>query len=194
MTRRRRLSEEERREQLIELAIDLFGRSSFDDVSIDDVAGRAGISKGLMYHYFRSKRDLYVAAVQRAADQLLDALEPPADLPTQVRLVQGFDAYLDYVEQSPQAYVSLVRGGVGVDAEVAEIIEQARTRIAGIILDGLGFGQPTVLQRLAVRGWLAASEQTCLTWLAERPFSRERLVSFLMAALLAIVSAVGEEA
>lgn len=189
----RRMTEEARREQLVELAIGLFARESYDEVTIDAVAEAAGISKGLMYHYFGSKRDLYVAAVRRAADALLEAIDVPEHLPPEQRLRAGFEAYLDYVERSPEAYVSLVRGGVGVDAEVSTVIEEARERIATLILSGLGHDRPKVLERLAVRAWLAASEQTCLTWLKERPISRERLVGFLLSALLALVAAGSEE-
>ena len=68
--RRVRLSTDARREQLVALGIDIFSERPFDEVSIDDIAAAAGISKGLLYHYFPSKRDFYVAVVRHSADEM----------------------------------------------------------------------------------------------------------------------------
>ena len=71
---RSRLAVDERRAQLLELGLRLFGTRPYDEVSIDDIAADAGVSKGLLYHYFGSKRAFYVATVQHAAAVLLEAL------------------------------------------------------------------------------------------------------------------------
>ena len=77
---RARFSVDERRAQLLELGLRLFGDRSYDDVSIDDIAREAGVSKGLLYHYFGSKRVFYAACVEHAAASLL--LANGADLRT----------------------------------------------------------------------------------------------------------------
>src|SRR5687768_17791719 len=80
---RLRLETDERRKQLVELGLEWFGAKAYDEVSIDDIAEAAGISKGLLYHYFPTKRAFYTACVGEAAAQLLDAItsaaKPEAD-------------------------------------------------------------------------------------------------------------------
>ena len=68
--RRARLSTDARRQQLVALGGEMFSERPFDDVSIDDIAAAAGISKGLLYHYFPSKRDFYIAVVRHSADEM----------------------------------------------------------------------------------------------------------------------------
>src|ERR1043166_5940608 len=80
--RRIRLETDERRAQLLALARKAFSDRSYDEVSIDDLAREARISKGLLYHYFPTKRDLYVAGLREIADELVDAvIAVPQDLP-----------------------------------------------------------------------------------------------------------------
>src|SRR5690242_4164925 len=66
-----RLDVDERRAQLVALGLAEFGTRTYDDVSIDLIAQAAGISKGLLYHYFPTKRAFYVACVREAAARLL---------------------------------------------------------------------------------------------------------------------------
>ena len=69
---RARLDVDARRRQLLALGTALFGSRPYDEVSIDEVARTAGISKGLLYHYFPTKRDFYVATVREAAAELVE--------------------------------------------------------------------------------------------------------------------------
>src|ERR1700679_3746375 len=94
---RARLEVDERRAQLVRLGIDLFAARSYDEVSIDELARAAGVSKGLLYHYFPTQRDFYIATVNDAARQLLALTETSPALPPVERLRASLDAYLDYV-------------------------------------------------------------------------------------------------
>ncbi len=78
---RRRMGVEERRQQLIGVALDLFSRRSPDEVSIDEIASAAGISRPLVYHYFPGKLSLYEAALQRASDDLAGRFVEPREGP-----------------------------------------------------------------------------------------------------------------
>ncbi len=75
-TSRARLSLDERRQQLLDLGLELFSQRPFEDISVEDIADAAGISRGLLYHYFPSKRDFYVAVVRVAAAELRALIEP----------------------------------------------------------------------------------------------------------------------
>src|SRR5580700_10583130 len=106
--------------------MELFSERTYDEVSIDELAAAAGISKGLLYHYFPTKRDFYVATVREAASRLLERTSKPVAGTPLERLSAGLDEYLDYVEAHAKPYAALLRGGVGVDAEVARIVDDTR--------------------------------------------------------------------
>ena len=108
MARRRCLSLDERRGQLLSLAQSAFATSSYDDVSIDNLAHAAGVSKGLFYHYFPSKRELYLASVRDVAEQLLSRIVPDPELGPFEQAFRGVDAYLSYVRDNADAYLSLM--------------------------------------------------------------------------------------
>src|SRR5690348_11144513 len=160
--RRVRLETDARRAQLLALARRAFSDRAYDDVSIDDLAREAKISKGLLYHYFPTKRDLYVAALREIADELVQRVTSiPMDQPPVERVRAGLDAYLDHVAQHSRAFVALMRGGIGSDPEVAQVIESVRARLAGRFLEGAPFASllaGNVRFEVAVRGWIGFVE------------------------------------
>jgi AcrR family transcriptional regulator len=185
-----RLSTDARREQLVALGGEMFSERPFDEVSIDDIAAAAGISKGLLYHYFPSKRDFYVAVVRHSADEMQVVTETDPDLPPLERLSAGLDRYLEYVETHARGYATVLRAGIGSDPEVAAIVEDVRAAMAGRILDDLPVkGQPPPGLRIAVRGWVGFAEAASLEWLERREVSRDELRDLLTQALTGAVGA-----
>ncbi len=188
--RRARLSTDARREQLVALGVEIFSERPFDEVSIDDIAAAAGISKGLLYHYFPSKRDFYVAVVRHSADQMQAVTETDPELDPLERLSTGLDRYLEYVETHARGYATVLRAGIGSDREVAAIVEEVRASMAGRILDDVaGDGEPSPAVRIAVRGWVGFAEAASLDWLERRDLSREDLRDLLIKALTGAVGA-----
>ena len=179
---RKRLDVDERKTQLIAIAIRAFSERAYDEVSIDDIAREAGISKGLLYHYFPTKRDFYVAALRQSASDLLAQTETPADAPPEERVRIGLETYLDFVEQRGAAYLALTRGGIGSDPEVFAILEGARTAFLTRILEALPHPPPPLL-RAMLRGWIGLVEATSAEWIARRDVTRADLVPRLGALL-----------
>ena len=164
-----RLDVDERRTQLIELGLEHFSQRAYDDVSIDAIAEAAGISKGLLYHYYPTKRAYYAATVREAASRLIDSTGTDEDAPPLVRLHAGLDAYLGYVRTHATAYATLMRSGVGVDPEIARIVDETRGRFVERLTAGLVQGQlpsdlGSPLIRLALRGWVGFVEAASLGW------------------------------
>lgn len=180
---RARLQVDERRAQLLELGLRLFAERSYDEVSIDDIAREAGVSKGLLYHYFGGKRDFYVACVREAASQLLALTTPDTSMPEADRARAGLDAYLQFAEQHAGAYTALMQSGIGHDPEVLAILEDARARIVLRMLEGMGLAEPRPAFRLAARAWVGQVEAACLDWLERRDVPRESLVRLLLGGL-----------
>jgi AcrR family transcriptional regulator len=195
--RRVRLDNDERRAQLLTLARAAFSDRSYDDVSIDDLAREAKISKGLLYHYFPTKRDLYVAGLREIAEELVTKLTSvPNDLPPADRVRVSIDAYLDFVTQHSRAYVSLLRGGIGSDPEVAAVVSGVRKRLAESFLDGSPL-QPMLAGKAAfetaVRGWLGFVEHASIDWLETNRMPREQLRDLMSEVLLAIMRVVAPQ-
>jgi AcrR family transcriptional regulator len=183
---KRRLGVDERRAELLELGLELFAAASYETLSIDAIARAAGISKGLLYHYFPSKRDYYVATVRVAAERLLEATATATaadDLAPTELLLRGLDAYLDFVERHGEAYATLLRSGIGSDPEVVEIVERTRGAFAHQLRERLRL-EDAPLTRLALRGWVGFVEVTSLDWRAGREIERPRLRRLLARALL----------
>ncbi len=176
---RARLDVDERRAQLLALGLAMFSERSYDEVSIDDLARAAGVSKGLLYHYFPTKRDLYVAAIGEAARHLLDVTTSDTGGAPEERLRRGLSTYLDFVELHGKAYVALMRGGIGSDPEVAAILEATRRTFAAHILEHVPRENMVPLLQTAVRGWIGFVEATSLDWAAQRTVPRDELVELL---------------
>src|SRR5688500_17285811 len=74
--KRQRVSVDARRDQLVQVGVELIATRSWDTLTMKQIATAAAISKPLLYHYFSTKNDLYVAAMRSAAAQLLEVTRP----------------------------------------------------------------------------------------------------------------------
>ena len=115
---RRRMGVEERRQQLIGVALELFSRRSPDEVSIDEIASAAGISRPLVYHYFPGKLSLYEAALKRASDDLAGRFVEPHEGPLGARLLRVMRRFFDFVDDHGPGFAALMRGGPRSAGEV----------------------------------------------------------------------------
>lgn len=195
--RRIRLDNDERRAQLLALARKAFSDRSYDDVSIDDLAREAKISKGLLYHYYATKRDLYVAGLREIADELVEkTINIPRDLAPIDRVRAGVDAYLEHISQHARAYVSLMRGGIGSDPEVATVVEDVRKRMSDGFLEQTPFAAmlaKDVRFQVSVRGWIGFVEGATIDWCANPRMTREEMRELLTQILFSIMQVVGPQ-
>jgi AcrR family transcriptional regulator len=188
---RTRLTPDQRRTQLIELGVSLLATRSLDELTIDVLAEEAGISRGLLYHYFGNKQDFREAVVRRAVGDLVEQTAPPEGGEPLERLLASVAAYVDYVVANYQGYVSIVRGAAGGNETLRRIYEETRAALTDRIFTEDAQGEiipDTPAARLMVRGWSAMGEEMVLTWVADpRGVSREQLLESLAASLPALV-------
>ncbi|MFD5282941.1 TetR/AcrR family transcriptional regulator [Streptomyces rubrogriseus] len=194
---RRRMGVEERRQQLIGVALDLFSRRSPDEVSIDEIASAAGISRPLVYHYFPGKLSLYEAALQRASDDLADRFVEPRQGPLGARLLRVMGRYFDFVDEHGPGFSALMRGGPAVGSTTTNaLVDSVRQAAYVQILSHLDVTEPPARLELVVRSWISLAESTALLWLDGRRIPRAELEAQLVhdfAALMAVSAAYDEE-
>ncbi|MEY7976128.1 TetR/AcrR family transcriptional regulator [Streptomyces pilosus] len=165
----RRLSVEERRSQLLEAALSLFAHHAPEDVSLDDVAEAAGVSRPLVYRYFPGgKQQLYEAALMSAADELRTCFDEPHQGPLLPRLSRAVDRYLAFVDQHDAGFSALLQGGSVVEtSRTTAIVDGVRRAAAEHVLSHLGVTEPGPRLRMTIRMWITAVEAASLIWLDE---------------------------
>jgi AcrR family transcriptional regulator len=201
---RRRLSTDERREQLLSAGGELLGRRPYDEVSIEEIAAAAGISKGLLYHYFPTKKDFLLAALERGQGELAELTAPDPDLPPAKQLSASLDRFLDFVEEHEAAYTAIFRSRGGGDPEIQAVLEAGRQQRMDAVIESLADWEaaPASVERTptletAVQGWFFFVEGAVLRWLEHRDIERDELRELLGLALigsLQAVEAVGRQA
>ncbi|WP_037607785.1 TetR/AcrR family transcriptional regulator [Streptacidiphilus rugosus] len=165
----RRLPVEQRREQLIAVALELFSRHAPEEVSLDEVAAAAGASRPLVYRYFPGgKQQLYEAALRTAADELSSRfIEPSEGTPTE-RLAHVLDRYFSFVSEHAAGYGALLRGGSAVETQrTTAMVDEVRRAAFASIVEHLEVDAPGPRLGLLIRSWVAVVEAAALTWLDE---------------------------
>ncbi len=179
------MDKEDRREQLIALGLKAFASQPYDALSIDALAQAAGISKGLLYHYFPTKRDYYVATVREAARVLRRETMAPDSVPPLERLDRGLHAYLAFAERHGAAYLALMRGGGGADRDISRVLDETREELLGRVLSDAPAAHGEL--RLRLRGWIAFVETTAIEWLEHHKPDRDALVALWKRLFFALV-------
>jgi AcrR family transcriptional regulator len=192
---RRRLSTEERREQLLSVGARLFSESPYDEVRIEQVAEIAGVSRGLLYHYFPTKRDFFAAVVERESERMLRLTAAVPGTPVREQLSAGLDTFLAYVEAHAHGFRAFHRADAAGDQAVRKVYQRALAAQERQILAALdadpdvpGGIEDRPELRIAVRGWLAFTTAVCLEWLRGSELTREQLRDLCARALLGAIA------
>jgi AcrR family transcriptional regulator len=186
----RRLDVDERRQQLLERGAELFTSYPYEELSMSKIAAEAGISKGLLYHYFPSKQAYFEATLGAWAEQLRERTEPDPGLPPVEQLKGSLDAFLELIEENAGAYRNLMQNATGV-AEIRDLIEAVRRATAERILAGIYPQGAPAKARIAVSGWLWFMDGACLNWIEHRDVKREELRDLLLGVLMGALVATG---
>ncbi|MFF3344050.1 TetR/AcrR family transcriptional regulator [Streptomyces sp. NPDC002779] len=190
----RRLSVEERRSQLLAAALSLFAHRAPEEVSLDDVAEAAGVSRPLVYRYFPGgKQQLYEAALRSAAEELEQCFDEPREGPLLSRLGRALDRYLAFVDQHDAGFSALLQGGSVVEtSRTTAIVDGVRRAAAQHILSHLRVTAPGVRLRTTVKVWITAVEAASLLWLDEdKQIPLDEMRDWLVDQFVAVLSVTG---
>jgi AcrR family transcriptional regulator len=194
MAKRTRLDTDTRRAQLIEIGLRHFGRRAFGDVSMDEVAREAGVSHGLVYHYFPDKRRFYMEVLRDVGDRLASIAHPDPALSPREQLYAGLRAHVDFAADFPDAYRALASGGNGADPKLSQLVERARWKGLRPIMRALGIEEPSPRLRIALRGWSSFNDGAVIEWLRRRDLERGELVDVMARTMLAVLDVAGVDA
>jgi AcrR family transcriptional regulator len=168
----------------------MFAERPFSDVWIEEVAEQAGVSRGLVYHYFPNKRDFYSAIVKHGIDDAIRVTTPDESLPPLQRLRASIDHFLDYVEANENAVRSVHRGQHSVDEEIRDVIRAGRDAQAERIVSFLiPDEEPSSTLLLALEGWMNFNNAVMFDWLDTRAITRDELLDLMTGALGGILIA-----
>ena len=183
-----RLQVDERRRQLLDAGAALFADQAYEEISMRDIAKAAGVSKPLLYHYFRSKTELFKAAVAEHAAELEAAIAPSGEAGALEELARSLDNYLAWIEENARAWAKLMQSAAALP-EARELIEAFRRRTMEMVLSRLtGTRKPRPMLRAAITGWLGYMDAVILDWTETNDIPREKLRDLLVATLAAALA------
>lgn len=183
-TPRKRLSPDERRTQLLDIGSRLFADRPYDDVWIEEVADLAGVSRGLMYHYFASKRDFFAEIMKVESARILEITSPDTSLPVTEQVAAGLDAYIRYAASHEHGVRAINRGAMLGDSEIQAILtvelDVQQERILAALPAEVREDDVT---RTALRGWVSFVRAVCMDWLDRKTITEDEVRDLCLRAL-----------
>lgn len=193
----RRLEPDARKEQIFDCAAELFGQRPYAEVSTSDIAAEAGVARGLINHYFGTKRELYLAVIRRALTVPHFAVEilPEGTLEQRVDAAVGW--FLDMVSRQENLWLAAIAPeGIGRDLAVEQILEEADRESADRVLEAVGIAADDPCHselNALVRAYGGMVKAAGREWLVRGALTREQVHALLSKSLLTLVSDVFEE-
>jgi AcrR family transcriptional regulator len=186
----RRLQPAERREQLIDAALEIAARNGYENLAFAKVANRAGVTRNLVYHYFPGGRqELLEAAVHRAGELLSSDWVTDPEVPLGERLAANLNRMMDHAAEPTDAWLLYRQGRGTVDPALLEIASLYREQvISNISLNQLGTSNPPPVVRIALDGFLAYVE-TVVEAAIEDDLPREQVIELVGGTLMAAMNA-----
>jgi AcrR family transcriptional regulator len=184
--RGRRLEPDQRRAQILSCAVRLFGARPYAEVSTTDIAAAAGVARGLINHYFATKRGLYIEAVRVLVTIPAVAVEqlPRGELGT--RVDASVTWFLDVVSRHSASWLAAVDAG---DPDVRQVLAEADEVAAESILTAVGLAD-TREHRAIMRAFCGLAKATAREWLERGALDRDRAHALLATTLVTLVREV----
>ncbi|MBD3915967.1 TetR/AcrR family transcriptional regulator [Nocardioides hwasunensis] len=182
------MSAQDRRRQLVGIGLSKIVEKPIQDLSMDDIAAEAGISRGLLFHYFPTKTDFYLDCIAAAGRRILRNTAPDETLDGAQQVEMVVRLMIEQIDRRRDFYLALVHGHGVADPRVSEVMESVRDGSTDRVSAAI---EVPGRQRDVVRAWWAYTEDRALTWSAvptgERPVSLAELVEECVAALHALL-------
>lgn len=188
----RRRSPQERRDEILHAAVAELAERPVERITLGTVADRAGVSRALVTHYFRTRDALIAGALQAVTAAAPDVLETDESLSAAEIADRNMGRWLDMVEANPRAALMLAGSGrPGISQPIAEALDAARDRVVDrIVANRLGGVEPAPHVRAALRAWTGLHDVVVSDWLEHGRLDRRQVHVLLTDALTAILEHV----
>jgi AcrR family transcriptional regulator len=192
---RARLDHDQRHRQILDCAAALIAARPYGEVSMEDVASAAGVTRGLLHHYFGTKRDLYLELMR----DMLRAIPVPVPdyvqgVTPEQRFADSVDEWLDAVWQNRRVWLAMLGGaGLGRDPEAERIWDRARDLSVDSMIGVLGLGpadRASSTLRGLLRSYGAFAEAATREWIAHARFTRGQMHTLLTSTMARLVQDV----
>ncbi|MET9027410.1 TetR/AcrR family transcriptional regulator [Nocardia sp. NPDC004168] len=185
-----RRSADDRRRQLIGIGLGMLIDRPWHRITVDAVAQQAGISRGLLFHYFPTKQDYYAQLVRAASQRFLRATGPDPDAADP--LASMIANFVSYMRKRSGPLVGLLRAA-GQDPVLESIMERMHDELTDRVFAALGRPARSTAERLVVRSWWAMAEDLTVQWLSRDDIDQDRLDSLLFDTLSRVLDSVDAE-
>jgi AcrR family transcriptional regulator len=179
-----RLAPAQRREQILDAANALFAERAYDEVSIEDIASAAGVTRGLVHHYFGGRNDVYIALLERLGALREEQLPPPVGRSARARVADSVSRWLDWTEANRTVWLATIAHGEDIaDPDVRRVVtDLVRRAVAILAARHADIAEDTPRLRYALECWTALNRAATRRWLrgeATREATHELLASTL---------------
>jgi AcrR family transcriptional regulator len=179
-----RLDPGQRREQILDAANALFAERGYDEVSVEDIASTAGVTRGLVHHYFGGRKEVYIALLERLGAQREEQVPPPVGRSARARLADTVSRWLDWTEQNRTIWLAtLGRGEEIADPDIRSVVtELVRRAVALLAAHHADIADDSPRLRYALECWTALNRAATRRWLqgdAGREATHELIASTL---------------
>lgn len=180
----------DRRTRLLQVGVEIFAEHRYEDVAVSDIADRAGVAHGLLFHYFGSKRAFFFAVMENITTAALVEFEQNAVRDPGRWLRKELDIYLGQISADKPLFAMIVHGSLGAEEEVRRIFTQQRDAAAKRLMDRLAPERSSALLEMAVSSWVAAANELGLEWIERGGIPKARVRAVLVAMLNGTLEAV----
>nr|WP_241726057.1 TetR/AcrR family transcriptional regulator [Dietzia sp. DQ11-38-2] len=152
------------RGRVLEAAAETFAERDYSAVTVSEIARRAGVAHGLVFHHFGSKQGLYRAVLDRFVKNMDSAFAAGADTDPADAIRAGLRAHLCYVADHPELAQRLIAGGRSPDADVLEASQAGRARALEMLAELVGVDADDATVQFVGRTIIAAADEASLNW------------------------------
>ena len=179
-----RLDPEQRSEQILDAANALFAERGYDEVTVEDIASAAGVTRGLVHHYFGGRKEVYIALLERLGTMREEQLPPPIGRSARARLADTVSRWLDWTEQNRTIWLgTLGRGEDIADPDVRRVVTELVSRAVALVAAyHADIAEDSPRLRYALECWTGLNRAATRRWLqgeASREQTHELIASTL---------------
>ena len=162
-----RLDPGQRRDQILDAANALFAERAYDEVSIEDIASSAGVTRGLVHHYFGGRKDVYIGLLERLGSLREEELAPPVGRSARARLADTVSRWLDWTEANRTIWLAAIAPGEDIaDPDVRRVVaDLVRRAVALLVARHAEIAQDSPRLRYALECWTALNRSATRRWL-----------------------------